>query len=260
MPSYAQTNRQLYAQLVREGLALDDILRVRRAHELAAELFSGFYRPSGSPFLSHLVGTASVLASLSRPVELVIAGLLHAAYIHGDFGRTRTGPSPSNRRYVRLAAGEDAESYIWRYTNLPWGDLIRGSTERLSSLDRFDKGALLIRLANELEHYLDDEILCGPNFERRRRYVAESGPKLSLSASALGVPQLAAELDRVMSRAATVDLVPGLQRETADVAYLISPPSYRKRPVLRARRLAWRAAAAARRAVGRFGRRSGTAA
>lgn len=233
MSRYAQTNRQLYVQLIEAEYARDEILRVRAAHAFGAELFSGLYRPSGSPFISHLVGTASVLVALGQPVDVVIAGLLHAAYMHGDFGRVRTGPTPRNRAAVRRVAGDEAEACIHTYTGLPWGTLVRGPAEGLASLSPQERAALLIRLANELEHYLDDEIVCGPNAERRLQYVRQTGPKLSAAAEALGCPALAAELVRVMRRAAVSESFPGLPEDRADKAYRLPPRSHRLRWMLR---------------------------
>src|SRR5215469_10044102 len=77
MTVYAQTNIQLYNQLAELGYTAEDARRVHRAYGLAMQLFTGSYRGSGRPFLSHLVGTASVLASVRAPIEVVTAGLLH---------------------------------------------------------------------------------------------------------------------------------------------------------------------------------------
>ena len=74
---YAQTNIQLYRQLAELGYPSTDVSRVHRGHSLAMKLFTGLFRGSGRPFLAHLVGTASVLASVRVPIEVVTAGLLH---------------------------------------------------------------------------------------------------------------------------------------------------------------------------------------
>src|SRR5262249_60214679 len=79
MTAYAQTNIQLYNQLAELGYTADDVRRVHRAYGLAMQLFTGSYRGSGRPFLSHLVGTASVLASVPAPIEVVTAGPLSFA-------------------------------------------------------------------------------------------------------------------------------------------------------------------------------------
>jgi len=50
---------------------------------MAARLMNGGFRPCGRPFINHLVGTAAVLLRYDLRIEVVIAGLLHAAYSHG---------------------------------------------------------------------------------------------------------------------------------------------------------------------------------
>ena len=64
---------------------------VRRTYEFAMLLFTGLFLPSGKGFIDHLVGTASNLASLHTRIEIVAAGLIHAAYLHGDFWRRGKG-------------------------------------------------------------------------------------------------------------------------------------------------------------------------
>src|SRR5262249_35216584 len=89
---YAQTNIQRYGQLAELGYPATDVSRIHRGHGLAMQLFTGLFRGSGRPFLAHLVGTASVLASVRAPIEVVTAGLLHSAYSHGEFGNYWRGP------------------------------------------------------------------------------------------------------------------------------------------------------------------------
>ena len=76
--SFAQTNIQLINQLKndRTPAEIDEVLS---GYELACELFSGIFRGSGKPFLAHVIGTASIVAALSAPANLVNAALLHAA-------------------------------------------------------------------------------------------------------------------------------------------------------------------------------------
>ena len=71
MTAYAQTNIQLYNQLAELGYTAEDVRRVHRGYGLAMQLFTGSYRGSGRPFLSHLVGTASVLASVRAPISTI---------------------------------------------------------------------------------------------------------------------------------------------------------------------------------------------
>ena len=77
-------------------------------------IFTGLYLPSGKPFLDHLVGTASILAWLHAPIAVVAAGLVHATYLHGDFG-CRTGISDEKRKQVIDVVGTESENYITRY-------------------------------------------------------------------------------------------------------------------------------------------------
>src|SRR5438093_12019705 len=85
----AQTNIQLYTQLLAAGHSVEDVRRVRAGYSLAAELFAGQLRPEGRPFLCHLVVVASIVAMLETASTIIIAALLHSAYTHGDFGMGR---------------------------------------------------------------------------------------------------------------------------------------------------------------------------
>ena len=95
---YAQTNLQLYAQMLRAAYPETDVDRVRAAYEFALPLFAGAYRGSGKPFIAHLVGTASILVSIRARMPVVVAGLLHAVYASGEFGNGWRGDRDSRRR------------------------------------------------------------------------------------------------------------------------------------------------------------------
>ena len=97
MHSYAQTNIQLFNQLRHGGYSNTELSLVRDAYELAMDLFTGRYQPSGKPFVAHVVGTASILASLRLSAQVVAAGLLHNVYEQGDFGNGRNGFSKAKR-------------------------------------------------------------------------------------------------------------------------------------------------------------------
>src|SRR5689334_11953708 len=116
-PRYAQTNIQLFNQAVCEGYSPDDIALFARAYRFSLPLFSGRFRASGKTFFAHLVGTASVLASLQLDAAVVTAGLLHAAYTHGDFGDGGLGITETRRADVRAAVGASAEQHVARYTS-----------------------------------------------------------------------------------------------------------------------------------------------
>ena len=105
MQHYAQTITQLLSQLQRDGYSLTELGLVGNAYKLAVSLFTGLYRPSGKTFIAHLVGTASILSSLHAAPKVVAAGLVHAAYSHGDFGGWSKGISSARRREVRNVLG-----------------------------------------------------------------------------------------------------------------------------------------------------------
>ena len=144
---YAQTNIQLYRQLAELGYPSTDVSRVHRGHGLAMKLFTGLFRGSGRPILAHLVGTASVLASVRAPIEEVTAGLLHSAYSHGEFGNYWRGPDQAKRAQVVAAVGPEVEALVLGYTRLPWtaktigalADTAAASKDREATTDSRDK-------------------------------------------------------------------------------------------------------------------------
>lgn len=60
-----------------ENYSVFDIEQIRKAYQLAESAHEGQTLPTGLPYISHCVSVASILAELSVPPELVIAGLLH---------------------------------------------------------------------------------------------------------------------------------------------------------------------------------------
>ncbi len=101
MNSYAQTNIQLYGQLLQCNWSDADLRQVQAAYALAMTIFAGHYRPNHKSFLAHLVGTASILAAHDADATIVAAGLLHSAYSHGEFGDGSRGMTAAKRRTVR---------------------------------------------------------------------------------------------------------------------------------------------------------------
>ena len=81
------------------------------AYAFAMRLFTGCFRQSGKTFISHLVGTASILAEFHASATTVAAGLLHSAYSHGEFGTGERGISEAKRKQLRLVVGSEVETY-----------------------------------------------------------------------------------------------------------------------------------------------------
>ena len=115
---HAQTNLQLYRQLLTSGHTEEDLARIRASYELARALFIGRYRASGKPFIAHLVGHASALARWGASIDLVAAGLLHSAYLHGGFGDGTVGPSIAKARVLRERVGVAVHDRVERYSAL----------------------------------------------------------------------------------------------------------------------------------------------
>lgn len=233
MNSYAQTNVQLFNQLRSAGYSGEELTAVMQAYEFAIRIFAGLYLPSGKPFIDHLVGTASILASLRMSAEVVVAGLIHAAYLHGDFGTLRSGISQNKRKLVQHTVGKTAEEYVERYDRLLFSaETIATLSDSLDSLDVAERNVLVMHLANELEHHLDLGALYFPEEKQQqghRRYMEDYGPKLVKMAERLRFISLAADMAEVFSNIATspIPLEPCV-RANRRTAYLIVACSYRQ--------------------------------
>ena len=231
MHTYAQTNVQLFNQLRSEGYSEEERAFISDTYEFGIRIFTGLYLASGKPFIDHLVGTASILASLHAPVEVLAASLIHAAYLHGDFGSARKGVSKVKREQVRQVVGAQIEEYILRYDRLPLGlQRLAALQDHLDDFDAIDRAVLMIRLANELEHHLDLGALYFPGEKQQRghqRYMAVYGALLVSTAERLRFLSLAAEMRMAFGKVAAVEppLEPCVRSKDTD-AHLIVPASY----------------------------------
>lgn len=227
---YAQTNIQLYRQLAELGYPSTDVSRVHRGHGLAMKLFTGLYRGSGRPFLSHLVGTASVLASIRAPIEVVTAGLLHSAYSHGEFGNYWRGPDQAKRAQVVAAVGEEVEALVFEYTRLPWtAETIGALADTAASSE--DGQVLLMRLANEVDDHQDLGLLYVSEVERRREFIRTALHRCPEMAERLGYPALALELAHVLDETLNAE-VPSALQGPQDDSFLLAPASHTWRPAV----------------------------
>jgi hypothetical protein len=236
MITYGQTNLQLFNQLRVSGYSADETALVRDAYRLAMRLFTGCFRPSGKPFLVHAVGAASLLSALRAPASVVAAGLLHAAYTHGEFGTGWRGISMAKRRHVRRAVGFEVEDLAARYTALRWNKrTMPHILEELGGLSALEQHVVLIRLANELEDHLDLGVLYCADAEDR---LSSIGSHLHLAipmAERLGYPELASALDRAFKEVLASE-VPVSLRSDAMASYTLGPASHRTRLAVALRR------------------------
>lgn len=227
---FAQTNIQLLNQMHRDGYRGQDLTLVLRAYDLAVRLLTGRYRGSGKTFIAHLVGTASILAALRVPATLVAAGLIHAIYESGDFGDGAQGISNARRELVKSLVGQEVEEYVARYTALRWSDQVLQKMHReIDALAPIARDVLLMRLANELEDYLDLGILyCGKEKQRTANYANDKGRIMIQIASKLGFADLVQAMASAFEETAKTKIAPVLPLAQHDFSYLIAPLSYQR--------------------------------
>jgi (p)ppGpp synthase/HD superfamily hydrolase len=232
---YAQTNLQLYTQLRRKGYTPEQLGAVRAGYDLALRLFSASFRGSGKPLLAHLVGTASILASIDQSPVVVTAGLLHAAYALGDFGDGRFGVTEPKRARVRDAVGTDIEHLVERYTAFDWNkNTIPAIRQRVDGLTVLERDVLVIRLANELEDHLDYGVLYCGNGEQRRAYIRSPLNQSVDMARSLGLQVLADELQAAFTATLEAE-IPAELRHPHDYTYMQPPGSHSPRVAVAAK-------------------------
>ncbi|MEX2170754.1 MAG: DUF6817 domain-containing protein [Pirellulales bacterium] len=249
---YAQTNIQLYSQLLQADWADAELRRVQAAYELAMRLFAGHFRPNQKTFLAHLVGTASILAAHGGESETVVAGLLHSVYSHGEFGNSSRGITSAKRQVVRGAVGDHCEALIDRYTSIRWSlSEIIALAAGACGLSAQNKCIALIKLADVLEDHLERGMQYSPHKKLPGGGGGDDawcGALIELAA-ALGHDRLAAELK--------TGFEPTDQRPVPEFlfghkpgSFVLAPISHRVRTIVRLGRLFRR-----RRWVGGLGRR-----
>ena len=222
--AYAQTNVQLFNQLSADGWSDADLTRLRRAYELAMRTCTGRFQASGKPLLAHLTGTASILHAVGANPEVVTAGLIHSVYMQGDFGDGERTISDARRDEVRRAVGEEVEKLVAGVARMPWDEeTVPAIRDRLGELDETSRAAVVMRLADHLEHLLDLEPLYHGN-PARRPALARVTPLSRDVAERLGLHALAAELDRWGRDAAAREIPEELRG--ASRAFTLAPRSH----------------------------------
>jgi (p)ppGpp synthase/HD superfamily hydrolase len=224
----AQTNLQLYRQLMDQHWDDEALGLVASAYELALALFAVQVRPNGKPFICHLVGTASVAAGQCDRPEVTAASLLHAAYTLGDWGDGKRGRTPARRAVIERAVGTVAETLVAKYTTMPWG---YGATndflDRSADMSGEDRTLVLMRLANEVDEWADG----GLQFSTKGdfpRFQAENVKAVATLARALGYVQIGDYVERAFEEDASMS-VPSYIRIKADLPGKVRPQS----PLLR---------------------------
>ena len=142
----AQTNLELYTQVLSKGWSLSERRGLAQAYDVALRQVFPLARGSGKPFICHLVGTASLVLESGCPADWVTAALLHAVYQRRiPFGDKR---EPGDRRAVIANLfGAGVDDIIQRYTEFENVEFSAISADTLSS----DADVVTLRLADELE-------------------------------------------------------------------------------------------------------------
>lgn len=149
--SIAQTNLQLYRQMMQSGADEAELSLANRAYLLASRLTSGVLRGSGKPFACHLVGTASVVVECGLRGPCVAAALLHAVYqdrvpFPGDRSLEQ------RREYLRMHFGPEVEHLVHAYHLSENASLEEFSDEQLVG----HRTVVVLRLADEIDELVDD--------------------------------------------------------------------------------------------------------
>jgi hypothetical protein len=223
----AQTNIQLYEQLLTTGYGMQDLTRVRAAYSLATRLFAGQLRPEGRPFVCHLVGVASILAMLGADSTTVVAGLLHSAYTHGDFGFGRGRMTRQARDRLRTAVGPQVELVVAGYSSHRWNvDSVTDWATNAAGLDAQVRQIIVIRLVDLAEDALDSGLQFSAKAENPHRAIPAA--VLAGLADALQFPLLGNSLRRALQEKREANTLAPL-REPHLGSYVIGPASWREK-------------------------------
>ena len=218
MGYYAQTHLQLYRQLQDASYSEQDLVLVDRAYRIAMRLFAGYYRPNNKPFLTHLVGVASILLNALQPAVVIAGGLLHSAYL----GRGRKG-SRIRRKRIAASLGAPVEELIYAYSNRHWSVQDFRPDNDLQSLTVDDRRLYLIKLADVHEEFLDGGYLYQPakklfaDEDKNGTWLQDAGELIST----LGYEPWAQEFQ--LAVAANKGNVVEAVRGTASSSYVLAP-------------------------------------
>jgi (p)ppGpp synthase/HD superfamily hydrolase len=234
--AYAQTEIQLFNQLINDGYSNTELVCIHNAYKLSVSLFAGRFQSSGKDFIAHVVGTASILGSLHLPAEVIAAGLIHSVYRIGDFGHGGMDISSTKRNHIKHALGDEVEDYVYRFNRFQdsrWNpSTIQAICNDVKALGPVERNTILLHLADLLERHLDLEALYGENIERQRliEYTSRNGHLMVDIAERLGFPTLAADLKEAFKETALAEIpVEFHNKSVRSYSFVIPPKSYKKR-------------------------------
>ena len=227
----ARTNLQLYNQLAVQGRSDTELALIRRAYDLASQLYSGAYQADGKPFVTHVVSVASTLALLGMSSAMVAAALLHNVYNNADFGDgLQRRVTERRRRRIVDAVGADVETFISRFAELRVDRKLDALLSQAPHMSETDKALVTMDLADLLEKHLDCGVLYFGQREWVQGFAMRRADDLHALADALGQPVLGHAL-RVAIDAVGSGRVAPVLRSHPERKYLrfVPPLSYRRK-------------------------------
>lgn len=215
---YARTWPQLSNQLIAMLLPVDEIKRVHAAYALSIDLFGAMVRPNEAPFLTHTVGTASVLAVHGAPTTVVCGGLVHAAYTHGTYATPPDKPlSKQHRVAVAQRVSPEVEVLARNYRRYRPAEMEVPADA--GGYDEDHASVLLIRAANHLEEHLDCGLIYANKVQKQGQDVMQHSRVLL---PALGYHRLLAEMEAAERLMAEMTAPEQLQASAATVSRKIA--------------------------------------
>ena len=206
---FAQTNIQLYEQCAGLRYSNDELALIRRAYECAQHWQGHLYRSCGRPFLTHLIGTASILASHGARPIMVAAGLLHASYLSGTLATDGKGITPEKRQQVGGLVSPAVEYWAYLYAMFDWkgasiSDLVANVERMLVPVAK----TVLIKLANDLEEYVSLSTRYSPQADDALR---RWSPLYSEVTRLFGMPHLTERVKKTLQEDRGLTAPPVLQ-------------------------------------------------
>ncbi|MCZ6799626.1 MAG: hypothetical protein O7F12_03980 [Nitrospirae bacterium] len=229
MPAYAQTYLQLHHQIRRMGNSEGELDYLRGTYEFAMQVFSGYFQANGKSYLSHVVGTASILASLDVQVNIVAVGLLHNVYGNGDFGDGQSGLTSTHQKTIIQVVGEEVEAYLAAFKTMRWGpQVFPAIRDHLGEYDSVRRTVVLVHLADYLEHHLSGGLLYYS--DRQRHWFYDCHDVFVEMYTNFGFPTLAEAFQQVHQENTALKIPKEFQQpETVMRGKYLCPKSCRRR-------------------------------
>lgn len=158
---YVHSLPRLIRQCLEKGHARQDVVKLKTAFEIAAELHGSSFRGSKKPFMEHLVRTASILLIHGAPFDLVKASLLHAVYMGNTSSKHHLTCTDQNRTLLKHLVGSKVEAIVHEYLLLSTASPQDHRTD-LAEVDEtpiVKAQAIIVKIANDIEDLLDHAAL-----------------------------------------------------------------------------------------------------